>query len=148
MVGKGRGARGYSANLRDSSFFIAARRKREALAAIKDLFTPEKIERLGSYGKYSWVNTGDALAARSLPTMMGEWGWPVELDEDDNVVGIQFDAGDNKLGSEPALWGALAPFVRAGSYLAMVGEDGEHWRWWFDGRNCYRQEARIVYEES
>lgn len=135
---------GYSAHLRDSRFRIDADRKRAALATIKALFSPQLLAQHG--GKYSWVDAQTCLATRSLAAMLEEWGWPIKIDEDDNVIGISFDAGDNKLGDEDVLFGALAPFVQAGSYLAMVGEDGEHWRWYFDGQTCQQQHAKVTYD--
>ncbi len=79
-----------------------------------------------------------------FPQIIAAWLWNIELDEEGNVVGIQFEA--EKIGDEDALFGAIAPFVKAGSYIDMHGEDGARWRWAFDGTKCEHKSAKISYD--
>lgn len=50
-----------------------------------------------------------------------------------------------KLGDEKILFQALAPFVDKGSFIEMEGEDGDLWRWTFDGQQMIEQVARITW---
>ena len=46
------------------------------------------------------------------------------------------------------LFDAIAPFVKAGSFIEMSGEDGTLWRWHFDGKQCQEQLGHVVFGES
>ena len=60
------------------------------------------------------------------------------------VTGISFD-GERQDGTETAMFDSIAPFVEPGSYIEMQGEDGEVWRWVFDGVNCIEKNAEITF---
>ena len=38
----------------------------------------------------------------------------------------------------------VGPYVEAGSYVEMRGEDGARWRYVFDGKQCVRKEPKII----
>lgn len=64
--------------------------------------------------------------------------------ETGDITGIHFDM--EKIGDEDKLFAAIAPYVRSGSFLELVGEDGERWRWvWHDG-TFEKQRGRVVFE--
>ena len=95
---------------------------------------------------YAWMN-GTSLEAgtcSSFEQAMRDWRYPVETDDNGNVIDINFSG--EKLGDEDQLWSAIAPFVTAGSYIAMMGEDGSHWRWFFDGATATEHVGTVSYE--
>ena len=75
--------------------------------------------------------------------MLEEWGWSGRYDAGGDVIGLEFDR--EKLGDEEMLFGALVPFVAPGGYIEMVGEDGDIWRWVFDGGTVSRVEPTLVW---
>jgi hypothetical protein len=46
-----------------------------------------------------------------------------------------------KVGDEPKLYAAIAPFVERGSFIVMHGEDHSTWRHLFKDGQCIEQEA-------
>jgi len=126
---------GYSMCQRKSDFKIKKENKEAAVKALKAM----KHE-------YAWVdsnwNRHDTIQA-----LIKEWGWSLKMEitktiEDGDeitrtgdVIGISFNS--EKLGDENSLFDALAPYVEVGSYIEMVGEGGEKWRWTFDGSTHY-----------
>jgi hypothetical protein len=42
----------------------------------------------------------------------------------------------------------VAPFIEAGCTAEWQGEEGEHWRWRFDGTQCHEEFARLVYGDE
>ena len=143
---------GYCMTLKDVNFFIAKENKEKALEAIKALAS--KVNELGHGGSwaggkkidanYSWVDTSEFLNAKTLEDAILAWGWSTDTDKDGNINYIGFDS--EKLGDEPVLFEAIAPFVKNGSYIEMSGEDGNIWRWVFDGETMREKAARIVYD--
>lgn len=101
----------------ETSFFIAGEDIPQTLSAIHQL--PNK--------RYSWVN--DFHNLYSLEEVMREWRWDINFDEEGNVIDIEFIG--EKLGDDPLLFEAIAPFVKDGSCIEMLGEDGDRWRWSF-----------------
>jgi hypothetical protein len=127
---------GYSMHQRDSSFFIAASDKPAAHAAAVALAQTGE--------RYAWLDTGWEERTPTLEEALTEWGYTPLLDENGNIAGLQFFM--EKIGDEAKLFAAIAPFVRSGSFLEMVGEDGDVWRWvWTDGTFA-TQRGRVVFE--
>jgi len=121
---------GYCIEQRDSKFFIDKKYFNEALVAVKSLA-----------GKKMYDD--DYLNADSLADAIGEWRWDVTIDTSGNIVDIEF-LGE-KLGDDKILFDVLAPFVKTGSYIEIQGEDGELWRWVFDGEKCNEVYAEITW---
>ncbi len=128
---------GYNMSQRDARFVIKAEHKAPALAAIKALADRS--------APLMWVLKGELRAAVTLEVALAEWGWEVTEDEAGDIVTIQFIM--EKAGDEQKLFAAIAPFVEARSYIEMSGEDGDRWRWCFDGQRMTTKQARIVWEE-
>lgn len=133
---------GYEMSQRDARFTIRAENKASALAAIKALAAqPRHLMRV-----QMWVQKHELETAHYLEHAIEEWGWEtIHDDETGGVIGISF--AREKAGDEETLFAAIAPFVEAGSYIEMSGEDGHRWRWCFDGRVMTTKQARIVWEE-
>lgn len=128
----------------EGSFEIKKDNHAKALEAIKSLAGKETISD-GSGRHFSWVDTEDFIEATSLYDAIAVWGWePEEAERGGDIIGISFIR--EKLGDEEVLFNAIAPYVEADSYIEMQGEDGERWRWVFDGKICKEVSAKIVWE--
>ena len=67
-------------------------------------------------------------------------------DEGEEVVGVSFYAYGGKWTEETVnVLRIIAPFVEAGSYIDMSGEDGAAWRWYFDGKRMSEHHGVIIY---
>ena len=53
-----------------------------------------------------------------------------------------------KAGDERVLFNALAPFVQPSSFIHFRGEDGECWRWVFDGAKVKCDNAVVSFPEN
>ena len=133
---------GYDVKQRDTKFFLPADKKVEALAAIKALH--EGTRHKGWYA-FAWVDTRVVMKATSLEDALREWGYDSTVRVGGDITDLQF--ARQSAGDEECLFGALAPFVQAGSYMIFTGADGETWRWWFDGRTRRRQEGTVVFPD-
>jgi len=77
-------------------------------------------------------------AYQSLEGLMTASNWPVDLDADDNIVGIRCDA-DTYSGIELRFLAAMAPFVRAGSFMLCLLDTADPMLWIFDGGGVQQQ---------
>jgi len=118
---------------RDNSFFLPKEKQEEALKAIiiAGINTP----------KIFGVCTSQS---KTLKEALESWAWKPEFDEEGNIVAISFEG--NKSGSELELFQAIAPFVKAGSFIEMGGEDGAIWRFQFDGTTCFENYPTISWD--
>jgi len=80
----------------------------------------------------------DSSEGESLDNLIKRYGWRLFFEEYDqncrgvgNVIGICKDRLD--MGNCSYMFEMLAPFVRPGSFIEAIGEDGQRWRWVFDG---------------
>lgn len=136
---------GYCIHQVDSFIKIKRDKFKEALAAIKALAGKETIEDSGG-SHFSWVDDDFATKYDDLHDMMEEWRYELEYDDEGNVDGIQFTG--EKIGDDLILFNAIAPFVEAGNYITMMGEDGAKWKWAFDGTTCKEQDSTVVFEDG
>jgi hypothetical protein len=115
---------GYYISLHEQEFRIEASKKEAALAALKE------HTKATEHG-YSWVSRSDVLNSNTIEESLSLFGWDPRV----NYVGdiVSLDYYHSKIGSEETLFGLLAPFVVKGSYLQIQGEEGDLWRWFFDG---------------
>lgn len=65
-----------------------------------------------------------------------------ELDHDGNITELEFIG--EKLGDDFKIFQSIAPYVQDGSYIWMIGEDGDQWRWVFQAGVC--KEVKAVVE--
>ncbi len=142
---------GYSINMKTSKskFNIKKEYKEAALTALKKLgngSTDKRAAGGSSKGErwFSWMNGVDPAQWDSLKEAMDDWRYPIKLDSDGNVVGINFNGG--KLGDEEFMFETIAPFVEAGSALHMIGEDGDQWLWEFDGQKMSTKQGKVSFE--
>jgi len=128
---------GYDMEQRDASFFIARQDRRPASGALKALAERESLR---------WVNQQQIRSARSLATALLACGWRVKADDEENIVGISWEWG--KAGDDLKIFQAIAPWVRSGSYVEMLGDGGYHWRWVFNRGECIVVKAEITFSSN
>ena len=130
---------GYYMEQRDSDFTIKQENIQRAWDALIKLFENGKRD-------YSWVDTRSVLEADSFRDAMEEARWVIYYDNNrEDVCGILFN-GEKYGGDEVIILGAIAPYVENGSYIEMLGEDGEIWRWVFNDGSIEEKNAKIVWE--
>lgn len=83
----------------------------------------------------STENVGRVLA------VMQHQPYELKFDADGNIVDISFYG--EKLGDDLKVFQKIAPYVRAGSFLEMEGEDNEIWRWVFQNGKCREVKAKV-----
>jgi hypothetical protein len=88
-----------------------------------------------------WVREGEGAACRDLAELFELWGYEVDEDDAGNITGIHSCA--EKLGAELLMFNAIAPFVKAGSYIQMTSDHGGPWRWVFNGKTCKEKHAKV-----
>ena len=130
---------GYCMDQRDSDFRITKKNKEKALEVVRESLINNWPPKFG----YSWIDLQDIEQAETLEELFHACRWYVEKDKDDNINRIIF-CGE-KLGDDLLVFNCFAPFVEDGSYIEMVGEDGELWRWVFDGEKCTEETPQIVW---
>jgi len=113
---------GYGISFRDSSLAISKDNLGPALDALI-AHDPE-------------IFTGASDLSDALQSI--DW----ELDYKHNWIGF---TGDRYRESHERAFAVIAPFVESGSYIEMVGQEGEIWRWVFDNGCLYEQEAVIAW---
>ena len=126
---------GYCMTIEDQEFLIKKKNMAGALAAIKAIV---------GEGRFSWVNAKEYQDAETLEDALMAWRWPPYMNKSANpkgeIVNLEFDG--EKSGDEDILFRAIAPFVEAGSFIEMRGEDGCRWRWLF-----HKGELHEIYPE-
>jgi len=130
---------GYYIQQRTTQFCIKAKNQTKALVAVKGLVGQEPI---GAH--FSWV--GNFSDADSFQEVMEEWRWEVEFNERGDVIDLFFNG--QKLGDDELLFQTIAPFVEAGSYIEILGEEGEMWRWAFDDKECTELSPTIIWTKG
>lgn len=139
---------GYSAYINKQEFFISKDRLWDAGVALHN-----KMSKMGSLERIpAWLDRGDISDARKtkiLHELTILWRWRLVFDGmTGDVNKIEFESSDGKLGDEDILFNTIAPFVGEGSYIEMVGEDGEMWRWVFDGNTMKHVKPIITWDEK
>ena len=110
------------------------------IAAVKDLMGKKELMSGGTWADgyqkeawFSWVSTDkvlSALEAGSVDGVFSAWRYSIITDNDGNISSIRF--GGEKYGDDDCFWSVIAPYVENGSYIEMLGEGGEAFRWCFD----------------
>lgn len=132
---------GYYMEQRDHHFQIAADDQAAALDALRQWETHE----LEQYPQYRDLMQTPLGNAETLMDALGALDWEAQLNEQGDIVGLIFYG--EKLHEEDAWLEALAPYVVKGSYLTMLGEDGQIWRWYFDGTHCITCPGKTVFPD-
>ena len=143
---------GYYMTMHDMKMNIPKANHDRCLKAIKALAAHAWSVRGGH--PFAWVRTSEFADATTLREALAAWRC---VDPNQDLVNPdEFEHGDirslyfagEKLGDDAQLMGAIAPYVEPGSYIEMHGEDGDRWRWYFDGESCVQQQGRTVYDDE
>ena len=138
----------YSMEFREAEFEIKADKAKGALRAIQSLDPSKGSGRdyrvSGLKRGFAWVETSEYRSAENLGEAFHAWCWDVRENSKGDWILNYFDG--RNLGDESHLFSAAAPFVTPGSWIEMLGEDGERWRWVFDGETCKEKSPTISWE--
>jgi hypothetical protein len=127
---------GYCMTLENCKFEIEKENFSNALSAI--------IDYASTTPRISWVGIPNLIESRNLIEALDHFRWSPSLDDDGNIDGLEF-CGE-KLGNDWELFTAIAPFVKKGSFIEMIGEDNAMWRWVFDGKGVREVQPIITWE--
>ncbi len=120
---------GYSIEQLDVEFRIKKENFRPCLKALKE------------------ANVELSLNTSDLKTALEECRWTPYIDTDHgDIVYIEF-TGD-KLMDDEEIFDAIAPYVEAGSFIGIQGEDRSMWKWVFNGKECLEKSAVIDWEDN
>lgn len=142
---------GYRIFVLETNFRASKENTEKMLATLKQLCVHQPTILLSGGKKsakpvtrnFAFVDGKTVLKAKNIRDALSEWRWLPLMDEEGNVEELDF-LGE-KLGDERILFEAIAPYVEAGSDIVVAGEDGKVWRWRFDGKQCQREEGRIIF---
>lgn len=135
---------GYYISQRAAKFKILATKFEDARKAILTLKGEETITD-GGGPHFSWVTDG-WYERKTLVGMLGCWRWEAPLDEEGNILDMNFMG--EKAADDELLFQKIAPFVENGSYIEMQGEQGEVWRWIFEDGVLHEREAVIDFSSE
>lgn len=124
-------------HMNNQKFEIKNENKEKALELLKKL--ARKNEDL------SWPDNELLLASTTLGDALLKCCYEIEEDDNGNIFGIWFIG--EKLGEDYEILNAIAPAVENGSYVQMVGEDGEFWRWIFKDGECKEISPKIIWKK-
>jgi HEAT repeat protein len=111
----------------DARFFLPRRHHAAALSEIKRLCGLSDSER----------TPGLTTLSEAFHNLRA-FTWSVDMDLAGNITGLDLHYGSNwRHESTTQIFAAIAPFVEAGSYIRIRGEEGEEWRWEFDGQRLH-----------
>lgn len=131
---------GYHFDSVENKFFIANDQVEHAFNALK-LFAKEHTREVNNM---RWISSRDILEADDFEECMNNLRWEIEKDENDNINNINF-VGEN-LGDDLEIFNIISPYVKYGSYIECVDEDGDKWRYLFEHGVCREVYPKITWE--
>lgn len=134
---------GYCISQGETNFGIYAENKAAALRAIKFLAGRE-THQCNNPPSFSWVQTADFMKAETLEDALYAWRWQAATDKQGSIVGLEFTG--EKYGDDLMLFGAIAPYVKNGSFITMKGEDSAIFRWVFNDQKVKEKQATVKVE--
>jgi hypothetical protein len=69
--------------------------------------------------------------------------WEFTIDQEGNITNVNFEG--EKLNEDYLMFDGIAPVVKDGSYIEMLGEDGDRWRWCFKDGKCHEIHAEYSF---
>lgn len=132
---------GYYMNQIYSDFQMKAEYKTKALEAIKKI-----VSSVPGFDKhFLWIDNNVIKKCETFEDAMDEWRWETIKDNENNIIGVSFSG--EKLGDDLTLFETIAPFVKKGSFIQMIGEEDNIWRWTFNGEKCFEIYPTIIWED-
>ena len=134
-----------------TEFRVSEKRCAEMLEALKEAMIETSGELLRGGERhgdeivnfFAFINHDEVLNAVNLEEALYHCRWSSEFDEEGNIIDINFNG--QKIGNEDILFQIIAPFVEANSYIIMVNDQREIWRWRFDGQRCHKESGKIIF---
>lgn len=120
---------GYFVNITEVEWSVAPENEQGALAALRELDTHDEWKFGGTDDRrwFMWMPKPFA-SYNNLYDFLTDARFSVDVDDD----GTHIRAFDCKHGQESLFLNALAPFVRPGSFIEWLGEDGDAWMFTFE----------------
>lgn len=113
---------GYTAQQYDASFLIT--------------------DQAGAEKALSAAGFGDEACLEDMFEDLG-WSWSPQIDGDD------LEQSEGKVSSAcDEFFKAIAPYVKDGSYISMIGEDNAIWRWYFFKDKCHYQDGTLAFNTT
>lgn len=127
---------GYYISQMESEFEMKKENADKALEALKNLLQEKK--------QIGWSRYEKVKNCKTLEDAMNECLWTLDTNDNGDYDDILFEG--EKSGSDEVILSAIAPFVENNSYIQMMGEDGEIWRWIFVNGELMEKYATITFE--
>ncbi|MBX4266590.1 hypothetical protein [Clostridium estertheticum] len=127
---------GYCMDLTENKFKIKKENEVNVLKALKD-FAEENTQ-------LRWVDSVVILEANDVFSAFEEIRYPLEIDANGDLV-LEYFSGE-KLGDDKLILNSIAKYVEPNSYLQFSGEDGEIFRYVFNGETCEEKAPKISWE--
>lgn len=129
---------GYCIKMTESKFTIKKENFETALKSLKAVFVPENMNTYDyingkRYPHFSWVDTNKVLDSLNITEALTGIRYIPQFDQNGDICNVKFIG--EKYGDEEIFFKALAPYVESGSYLCFKGEDGDTWKWSFNGES-------------
>lgn len=134
---------GYCISVRVMSFRIKDENKKAALKAMRGL---KGQETCGDHFSFSWVDA-DFHQLGTLEEVLKAWRYYPKTDPETGDI-ISLDFGGEKWGDDRLLFDTLAPYVEAGSKIEYLGEDGNKWRFVFDGKTLKESRPQVTWSDE
>ncbi len=142
---------GYNVYIQAADFTIPAENLDAAYKAMCDLNARDDLKTGGSWSGgqqtarwFAWMDENYPETCKDAVAIFDALGFDnTYLTEDGS---LELGEYDSKMGSEEHFLQAVAPFVKAGSYIEWRGEDGEAWKQEFDGKGMRSGSGTISYD--
>jgi len=134
---------GYYIYQKDCSFFIS---EKDYVKVCDDL-----SKKIGKR-ELNWIDNGQLIEAcknYNIEDVFDVCRWSIEEDVREEGPGIYnlFFEGE-KLGDDYFIFKIIAPYVKSGSYIDMIGENRETWRWSFINGKIIEESGIVVYKST
>ena len=142
---------GYYITLKESDIFISKDDFEYCYEAMCKLNERDDLKIGGSWGDgeakskwFSWMDANYPETCKDMHDILFSLGFENHrYDKDGNLVGFIYD---NKTGQQDLFLDSIAPYVKAGSYLNWMGEDGSLWQHSFNGKEMTMKSGVITWE--
>ena len=128
---------GYCIEQLDQVFFISGEHNPNTIIdAVRNAFNKEKI---------GWVRKNELDDIKNLDELFECFRWEIEYTNTD--INYIYFVGE-KLGDDIDFFlNVIAQYVKDGSYIEMLGEDGDRWRYLFKDGKMIEKMAKTLWED-
>lgn len=141
---------GYEFRVINSDWLLPKENFDEAYQSMRLLIGNETINKnylpnLEGKPHFSFVDPEEFETAPDLISALNAWRWKF-FDFDDGLEEPELIGEERKLGDDQLLFSVLAPYVKQGSYIDLMGEDCKIWRWEFKDNELIRRDGKITFQ--